>query len=91
MTEIHLSEDDRAFVQDLVDNRVYKNADEVVAAGLRLLGSEEGKFVELQRLIQEGLDDVAAGRVHIYGSGEEFLADIKRMAAEKQGKTGNGY
>ena len=91
MTEIHLSEDDRAFVQDLVDNRVYKNADEVVAAGLRLLGSEEGKFVELQRLIQEGLDDVATGRVHTYGSGEEFLADIKRMAAAKQGKTGNGY
>jgi antitoxin ParD1/3/4 len=89
MAEIQLSEQDKAFVEDLVNNRVYKSADEVVAAGLRLLGSEEGKFVELQRLIQEGLDDVEAGRVHRYESAEDMLADIKRMSAEK--KTGTGY
>jgi len=82
MTEIHLSERDRAFVDDLVANRGYRSADEVVAAGLRLLGSEEGKFIELQRLVQEGLDDVAAGRVHRYASAEEMLDDLKQMSAD---------
>ena len=52
MTEIHLSEQDRAFIDEQVGAGIYKSADEVVAAGLRLLGSEEGKLVELQRLIQ---------------------------------------
>jgi len=85
MTDIHLSDQDRAFIEDLVRNRVYRNADEVVAAGLRLLGSEEGKFIELQRLIQAGLDDVEAGRVHRYASGEEMLNEIKRMAEKKTG------
>jgi antitoxin ParD1/3/4 len=91
MTEIHLSEQDQAFIDDLVDAGVYKNADAVVSAALRLMGSEEGKIVELQRLIQVGLDDVAAGRVHHYASGDELLKDIKRMAAESKSKTGTGY
>ena len=89
MTEIHLSEEDQAFVQDLLDNRVYRTADEVVAAGLRLLGSQEGRFMELQRLIQEGLDDVEAGRVHSYASAEEMLEDIKQMSDRKM--TGTRY
>ena len=40
MTDIHLSEQDRAFIEEQVKAGLYKNADEVVAAGLRLLGSE---------------------------------------------------
>ncbi|WP_320199388.1 type II toxin-antitoxin system ParD family antitoxin [Agrobacterium sp. rho-13.3] len=91
MAEIHLSEQDRAFIDEQVSAGIYRSADDVVAAGLRLLGSEEGKLVELQRLIQEGLDDVEAGRVHRYGSADEFLNDIKRMAKERQMKTGTGH
>jgi antitoxin ParD1/3/4 len=89
MTEIHLNEHDKAFVENLVKKRVYRDADEAVAAGLRLLGSEEGKFIELKRLIQEGLEDVTAGRVHRYDSAEEMLADIKRMSAARN--TGTRY
>ncbi len=89
MTEIHLSEQDRAFIQEQVSAGRYKDADSV-AAGLRLLGSGEGKLAELQRLIQEGLDDVDAGRVHYYETGEGLLNDIKRMAAEQK-KTGTGH
>ncbi|RYE63768.1 MAG: type II toxin-antitoxin system ParD family antitoxin [Rhizobiaceae bacterium] len=89
MTEIHLNDEDRAFVEDLVKHRVYRDADEVVAAGLRLLGSEEGRFIELQRLIEEGLEDVEAGRVHKFGSAEEMLVDIKRMAEASKTSAGN--
>ena len=91
MTEIHLSEQDRAFVDRQIEAGIYKNLDDVVSAGLRLLGSEEGKLVELQRLIQEGLDDVEAGRVYHYASGEEFLEDIKRLARERGSHTETGH
>jgi antitoxin ParD1/3/4 len=90
MIEIHLSEQDRAFIEEQVNAGRYKDADAVVAAGLRLLGSGESKLAELQRLIQEGLDDVEAGRVHYYEAGEDLLNDIKRMAAEQK-KTGIGH
>ncbi|KAB1085925.1 type II toxin-antitoxin system ParD family antitoxin [Neorhizobium galegae] len=91
MTEIHLSDEDRDFIEEQVKAGIYKDVDEVVAAGLRLLGSKEGKLVELQRLIQEGIDDVEAGRVHHYASGEDLLNDIKRMSAERKHKTGTGH
>jgi antitoxin ParD1/3/4 len=84
MTEIHLTEEDRAFVEDLVGNGIYKDADAVVAAGLRLLGSDEGKFVELQRLIQEGLDDVEAGRVVSFDNADDMTAHILEMAKERK-------
>ena len=88
MAEIHLSEQDRKFIDEQVGAGIYKNADDVVAAGLRLLDSKEGKLVELRRLVQEGLDDVEAGRLHYYESGDDLLKDIKRMAVERNIKTG---
>jgi antitoxin ParD1/3/4 len=84
MTEIHLSEQDRAFIEEQVEAGIFKDADEVVAAGLRLLGSKEGKLVELQRLIQEGLDDIEAGRVMEFESADDFTAHILKMAEEKK-------
>ncbi|MFB9951207.1 type II toxin-antitoxin system ParD family antitoxin [Rhizobium puerariae] len=84
MTEIHLSDEDRAFIEEQVKTGVYKDADEVVAAGLRLLGSEEGELQELSRLIQEGIDDVEAGRVVQFESAEELTAHILKMAEERK-------
>jgi antitoxin ParD1/3/4 len=83
MTEIHLSEEQTEFANDLVTNGVYGTADEVVAAALRLLGSDEGKLVELHRLIQEGLDDVEAGRVVSFDSAEDLTAYVLGMAEER--------
>jgi antitoxin ParD1/3/4 len=54
MTEIHLSERDRGFIEEQVQAGIFENADAVIAAGLRLLGSNEGKLAELQRLIRKG-------------------------------------
>jgi antitoxin ParD1/3/4 len=89
MTEIHLSDEHMAFIEEQVKDGRYGSADDVIADALSLFTSEKRKFAELKRLIQVGLDDVAAGRIHRYDSAEEMLADIKRISAER--KTGAGY
>ncbi len=46
--------------EDFVDNKVsagrFKNASEVIRAGLRLLEEEENKIILLKNAIQEGID-----------------------------------
>lgn len=48
------------YFDDFIQNRIsagrYKNASEVVRAGLRLLEEEENKIIALKEAIQEGLD-----------------------------------
>ena len=48
------------YFEDFVENRIaegrYKNASEVIRAGLRLLEEEENKIVALKTAIQEGID-----------------------------------
>ena len=78
---VRLTQRDKEFVEQQVEAGLYDNAEEVVSAGLRALGEEERDLVNLKALIQEGLDDVAAGRVHEYESAEDMLKDIKSMGA----------
>jgi antitoxin ParD1/3/4 len=91
MTEIQLDEKHRAFIDEQVKAGIYKDADAVVAAGLRLLGSKEGRDAEFKRLIQQGTDDINNGRIFEYGSAEEMLGDIKQMSADNVKKTGTGH
>lgn len=65
-----------AFINEQITRGRFNNASEVVRAGLRLLEHDEAKFAELKRLIKEGEDDIAAGRVHEYADGEALLQDI---------------
>ena len=65
-----------AFITRQVETGRFNNASEVVRAGLRLLERDEVKLAELKRLIDEGLADIAAGRVYEYESGEALLDDI---------------
>lgn len=48
------------YFEDFVENRItegrYKNASEVIRAGLRLLEEEENKIQILKNAIQEGID-----------------------------------
>ncbi|MDM9629199.1 type II toxin-antitoxin system ParD family antitoxin [Rhizobium sp. S152] len=90
MTEIHLSDDQKAFIEEQVADGRYRNADEVVAAGLRLLGSEEGAIQELRRQIQMGIDDIDAGRVVTFDSAEEMTKHILTMAEERKNAAASG-
>ena len=80
MSDIQLSEEDRAFIDEEVRAGVYRDADEAVHAGLRLLRSKEGKIAEFRRLIQEGIDDVEAGRVIEFESADDLTRYIMNMS-----------
>ena len=44
------------FIQSRISAGRYKNASEVIRAGLRLLEEEENKIIALRASIQEGID-----------------------------------
>jgi antitoxin ParD1/3/4 len=55
-TSIALGEHFEDFVRYRIDEGRYKNASEVIRAGLRLLEVEEQKYYALKTSIQEGID-----------------------------------
>ena len=69
--------------EDFVQNRIsagrYKNASEVIRAGLRLLEVEEDKVAALRQAIQEGIDSGIAEDF----KPEQFLKDLKAEKATK--------
>ncbi|MDQ0319751.1 putative addiction module CopG family antidote [Pararhizobium capsulatum DSM 1112] len=56
MNNIHLTDEDRRFVEGKVRGGFYKDSSDVIHAGLQSLQRE----IELKSLIQEDLDDIAA-------------------------------
>lgn len=61
------------FVQNRLTTGRYKNASEVIRAGLRLLEEEENKALALKNAIQEGID---SGIAHNFKP-EEHLKELK--------------
>ena len=61
------------FVQSRISAGRYKNASEVIRAGLRLLEEEENKAVALKHAIQEGIDS----RIVKDFDPEQFLKNLK--------------
>ena len=55
-TSISLGNHFNSFVQNRISVGRYKNASEVIRAGLRLLEEEESKIVALRQAIQEGIE-----------------------------------
>lgn len=55
-TSISLGQYFDLFIQSRISEGRYKNASEVVRAGLRLLEEEENKVIALKNAIQEGID-----------------------------------
>lgn len=84
MVNIQLSEEDQAFIEERVRTGPYKSAVDVIREGLYLLQNrEEEAAEELQLLIQEAEDEVAAGHVYTFSSPGALLAHVKAMAGEK--------
>ena len=61
------------FVQSRITAGRYKNASEVIRAGLRLLEEEEEKVAALKQAIQEGID---SGFVEDFDP-DQFLKNLK--------------
>ena len=61
------------FIQSRISAGRYKNASEVVRAGLRLLEEEENKIIALRAAIQEGIE---SGIAYDFNS-ESHLEELK--------------
>ncbi|MDH4413004.1 MAG: type II toxin-antitoxin system ParD family antitoxin [Rhizobium sp.] len=86
MQRIQLSANDADFVEEQLKSGLYEGADDVVAAGLKLL--REREEAELRQFIQEGLDDVEAGRVmHFEESGDLTAYVIAMGEAQDEATT----
>lgn len=59
-TSISLGNHFEDFVDDKVSTGRFKNASEVIRAGLRLLEEEEIKIINLKKAITEGIESGAA-------------------------------
>ena len=55
-TSISLGEYFDQFIQLQLSSGRYKNASEIIRAGLRLLETEEGKAIALKKAINEGVE-----------------------------------
>lgn len=72
-TSITLGNHFEDFIQNRISTGRYKNASEVIRAGLRLLEEEEDKVTALRQAIQEGIDSGIAEDFEP----EEFLKNLK--------------
>lgn len=79
-TSISLGDYFEDFVESKITEGRYKNASEVIRAGLRLLEEEENRIVALKGAIQEGITS---------GIAKNFDSK-KHLASLKAGKKRNG-
>lgn len=61
-TSVSLGHHFDVFIQTQVASGRYKNASEVIRAGLRLLEDEETRIADLKKAIQEGIHSGVADR-----------------------------
>lgn len=66
-----------SFVRQKIDSGAYQTADEVVADSLSLLRQEERWKTSASTKIEEGLDDLKAGRALTAAESEAQMADFK--------------
>lgn len=82
------------FVKGQVETGKYKNASEVLRAGLRLLEqqsqTEERKLALLKRLAAEGFDALDQGR-GLSLDGNEQLADAIGRIGRRAARAGSGH
>lgn len=83
---VNLSQQQAAFIRQRIDEGQYRNASEVVRAGLRLLEQHEQedklKLRALKRLATESFSEIDRGESQIVepGSLEQFVAKVDATA-----------
>jgi len=77
-TSISLGDHFEDFVDDRVSTGRFKNASEVIRAGLRLLEEEENKIVVLKKAINEGIKSGIAKNFNAKKHLETLKANKKR-------------
>lgn len=82
MQRVNLGKPYEEFIQKLVASGYYASASEVIRDALRtkMESHEQWQAARLEQLIQEGLDDVAAGRVKPYS--KELMKEIFEKASQ---------
>jgi antitoxin ParD1/3/4 len=65
------------FIKNRINSGRYKNASEMIRAGLRLLEEEESKYAALKQALQEGIDS---------GIAEDFNPEehLKQLKAKRE-------
>ncbi len=80
-----LTEHHEKLLERLVSSGRYQNASEVLREGLRLVetkeAEDEAKLKALRAAVQEGIDDIEAGRYKEFESFEALDDHLKRVAA----------
>ena len=82
---MRLTPEQEALVKRLVFEGRFATADEAIHAGLQLLEQELAWKADARKKIQEGLDDLKAGRVV---DGEKAIEEIRKKLESKYGKEG---
>ena len=71
-------------IDRLVASGRYQNASEVLRAGLRLLerddADHEAKLAALRSAVQVGIDDIEAGRYREFGSIDDTVDHLEKVA-----------
>lgn len=81
---IALTEEQDGFVEGLVASGRYRDADDVVREGLRLLAEREAddgsRLAELRAAAQDGLADLQQGRFSVFVHEAELRAHFEALA-----------
>jgi len=80
---VRLTPKEQEFVQRLVSEGRYASADAALRAAFRLLEQEEAWKEDARRKIEEGLEDLKAGRVV---NGEKAMREIREELRKKYEK-----
>jgi len=83
--EVHLTPEQQAFIEQSVRNGRFASPDDAVRQAVELLEVRERELAETRTLVQEGLDDLEAGRYEEYGDDKlhELFDDIKRRGRKR--------
>ena len=83
--DVELTREQQELLRRIVVDGKYESAEAALAQALKLLELEAAWKADVRQKIQEGLDDVAAGRV-VDGETaiEEILAELKRRSHRRK-------